>query len=406
MVDHLHNRNIGVIVDWVPAHFPSDPHGLARFDATALYEHENPRQGFHKDWNTLIYNFGRNEVSNFLRFSAIYWLREMHVDALRVDAVASMLYLDYSRNDGERIPNAYGGRENLDAIQFLKDVNGVVQVLTDGQTIAEESTAFQGTTRPLRDGGIGFDFKWNMGWMNDTLRYMAEDPVNRRWHHDKMTFGLHYAFSENFVLPISHDEVVHGKGSLLGRMPGDRWQKFANQRAYLGWMWTHPGKKLLFMGSEFAQVEEWNHDQSLDWHLLDDPLHSGMQRLVRDLNTAYRSLPALHRRDCSPEGFRWIDGGDTDNNVFSYLRLGEDGDPPVAVIVNMAPVTRECFRVGLPLSGAWTEALNSDAAVYGGSGAGNGGKVMAEGQGWHGQPASASVTLPPLSTIILIPGGN
>ena len=403
MVDHLHGAGIGVIMDWVPAHFPSDVHGLARFDGTALYEHEDPRLGFHKDWNTLIYNFGRNEVSNFLRASALYWLKELHVDALRVDAVASMLYLDYSRNDGEWVPNRHGGRENLDAIDFLKDVNAQVAARTDGQTIAEESTAFPGVSRPVDEGGLGFDFKWNMGWMNDTLEYMAEDPVNRRWHHDKMTFGLHYAFSENFVLPVSHDEVVHGKGSLLGKMPGDRWQRFANLRAYLGWMWTHPGKKLLFMGSEFGQEREWSHDRSLDWHLLEDGDHAGLQKLVRALNETYRSHPSLHRLDCAPEGFRWIDGGDAENNVFSFLRLGTKDDPPVAVICNMAPVLREGFRVGLPTGGRWREVLNTDAVEFGGTGSGNGGFVKVDGDGWHGQPVSASLKLPPLATMILTP---
>ncbi|MEM7641647.1 MAG: 1,4-alpha-glucan branching protein GlgB [Pseudomonadota bacterium] len=403
MVDHLHGRGIGVIMDWVPAHFPSDAHGLARFDGTALYEHEDPRLGFHKDWNTLIYNYGRREVSNFLRASAIYWMSELHVDALRVDAVASMLYLDYSRDEGEWIPNRHGGRENLDAIDFLRDVNAQVAARTHGITIAEESTAFPGVSRPAQDGGLGFDFKWNMGWMHDTLSYIAEDPINRRWHHDKMTFGLHYAFSENFVLPISHDEVVHGKGSLLGKMPGDAWQRMANLRAYLSWMWTHPGKKLLFMGCEFAQEREWSHDRSLDWHLLDDPAHRGVQNLVRDLNALYRDHPALHRLDCDPSGFRWIDGGDADNNVFSFLRLSGDDVPPLAVICNFAPVPLPDFRVGLPQGGRWREAFNSDAISYGGTGTGNGGAVEAGGDGWHGQPVSASLVLPPLATLVLVP---
>lgn len=403
MVDHLHGQEIGVIMDWVPAHFPSDTHGLARFDGTALYEHEDPRLGFHKDWNTLIYNFGRSEVSNFLRSSALYWLRELHVDALRVDAVASMLYLDYSRDEGEWLPNRLGGRENLEAIDFLRDVNTQVGERSHGVTIAEESTAFPGVSRPVDENGLGFDFKWNMGWMHDTLNYMSEDPINRQWHHDKMTFGLHYAFTENFVLPISHDEVVHGKGSLLGKMPGDDWQRFANLRAYLGWMWTHPGKKLLFMGCEFGQDREWSHDRSLDWHLLDDPRHAGLQRLVRDLNAVYREHSALHAQDCAPEGFQWIDGGNAERNVFSFLRLGKAGDPPVAVICNMAPVLREDFRVGLPAKGRWRETLNSDATEYGGTGSGNGGFVTADGQGWHGQPVSASMTLPPLATVILTP---
>ena len=403
LVDYLHGRDIGVIIDWVPAHFPSDEHGLARFDGTALYEHEDPRLGFHKDWNTLIYNFGRNEVANFLRASALYWLNEFHVDALRVDAVASMLYLDYSRNDGEWIPNRFGGRENLDAIDFLRGVNDRVADRTRGMTIAEESTAFPNVSRPVDQDGLGFDFKWNMGWMHDTLTYMSQDPINRRFHHDKMTFGLHYAYSENFVLPLSHDEVVHGKGSLIGKMPGDQWQRFANLRAYLGWMWTHPGKKLLFMGGEFGQEREWSHDRSLDWHLLDDPNHKGLQSLVRDLNGVYKAHPALHARDCDPSGFQWIDGGDAENNVFSFLRLGAEGDPPVVVICNMAPVLREGFRVGMPQGGRWREVLNSDASQYGGTGSGNGGFVNADGEGWHGRPVSTSLTLPPLSTLILTP---
>ncbi len=403
LVDYLHGREIGVIIDWVPAHFPSDEHGLARFDGTALYEHEDPRLGFHKDWNTLIYNFGRNEVANFLRASALYWLNEFHVDALRVDAVASMLYLDYSRNDGEWIPNRFGGRENLDAIDFLHGVNARVADRTRGMTIAEESTAFPNVSRPVDQDGLGFDFKWNMGWMHDTLTYMAQDPINRKYHHDKMTFGLHYAYSENFVLPLSHDEVVHGKGSLIGKMPGDHWQRFANLRAYFGWMWTHPGKKLLFMGGEFGQEREWSHDRSLDWHLLDDPNHKGLQSLVRDLNGVYNTHPALHARDCDPAGFQWIDGGDAENNVFSFLRLGAEGDLPVVVICNMAPVLREGFRVGMPQGGRWREVFNSDASQYGGTGSGNGGFVTADGEGWHGRPVSTSLTLPPLSTLVLTP---
>ncbi|EKE43358.1 1,4-alpha-glucan branching enzyme (Glycogen branching enzyme) [Oceaniovalibus guishaninsula JLT2003] len=406
LVNTLHGAGIGVIVDWVPAHFPSDAHGLARFDGTALYEHEDPRLGFHKDWNTLIYNFGRREVANFLRSSAVYWLKEFHVDALRVDAVASMLYLDYSRNEGEWIPNRYGGRENLDAIDFLRGTNALVRQAAPGAlTIAEESTAFPGVSRPVEQDGLGFDFKWNMGWMHDTLSYMAEDPINRKYHHDKMTFGLHYAFSENFVLPLSHDEVVHGKGSMLGKMPGDRWQKFANLRAYYGWMWGHPGKKLLFMGGEFGQEREWNHDISLDWHLLDDPAHEGLRKLVRDLNALYARERGLHERDCSPDGFQWINGGDADNNVFSFVRRGADGADPVVVICNFAPVLREGFRLGMPAAGRWTEALNTDASEYGGSGAGNGGVVVAVDDPMHGQPASATITLPPLGTLFLRPEG-
>ncbi|MFO7855467.1 MAG: 1,4-alpha-glucan branching protein GlgB [Paracoccaceae bacterium] len=403
LVDRLHGAGIGVILDWVPAHFPNDAHGLAEFDGTALYEHADPRQGFHRDWNTLIYNFGRHEVANFLRASALYWLKELHVDALRVDAVASMLYLDYSREPGDWVPNRYGGRENLDAIDFLTRVNEAARAYAPGSlTIAEESTAWPGVSRPAAEGGLGFDFKWNMGWMHDTLAYMREDPVHRKYRHGEMTFGLVYAFSENFVLPLSHDEVVHGKGSLLGKMPGDRWAKFANLRAYLGFMWGHPGKKLLFMGGEFGQEREWNHDRSLDWHLLEDPAHEGLRRLVRDLNALYRAEAALHRLDCAPEGFRWIEGGDADNNVLSFLRLSDDGAPPVAVVANMAPVLREGYRIGLPQAGAWREALNSDAEDYGGTGARNG-RLQATEAPMHGLPASAALTLPPLSTLFLTP---
>jgi 1,4-alpha-glucan branching enzyme len=403
-VDRLHGAKIGVIIDWVPAHFPSDEHGLAKFDGTALYEHEDPRLGFHKDWNTLIYNFGRVEVANFLRASALYWLDQFHIDALRVDAVASMLYLDYSRNAGEWIPNRHGGRENLDAIDFLRGTNLQVRERAPGaETIAEESTAFPGVSRPVEEGGLGFDFKWNMGWMHDTLEYIKREPLYRKFHHGQMTFGIHYAYSENFVLPISHDEVVHGKGSMLTKMPGDRWQKFANLRAYYGFMWTHPGKKLLFMGCEFGQEKEWNHDVSLDWHLLDDPHHAGMQRLVRDLNHLYREEPALHQRDCDPEGFEWIDESDADNNVFVYLRKGDEGSRPAVVICNMAPVLRENYRIGVPHAGTWRERMNTDAGEYGGSGAGNGGRVEASTHEYHGRPASVTLTLPPLATLVLVP---
>ena len=404
MVDRLHHAGIGVIIDWVPAHFPTDAHGLGQFDGTALYEHADPRQGFHRDWNTLIYNFGRREVANFLRASATYWLKELHVDALRVDAVASMLYLDYSRNEGEWIPNRYGGRENLDAIDFLKGVNETARQYAPGaMSIAEESTAWPGVSRPVSEGGLGFDFKWNMGWMHDSLSYMSHDPIHRRYHHNEMTFGLVYAFSENFVLPLSHDEVVHGKGSMLGKMPGDRWQKFANLRAYYGFMWGHPGKKLLFMGGEFAQEREWNHDHSLDWHLLDDPMHDGMRKLVRDLNAMYRAEPALHQRDCVPEGFRWINGGDVENNVFSFVRYGEDGTRPVVVVSNMAPVVRDGYRLGLPSAGTWRERLNTDDTGYGGSGVGNNGTVLARDGEMHGLPATGTMTLPPLGTVFLTP---
>jgi len=401
-VERCHQAELGVIIDWVPAHFPSDPHGLARFDGTALYEHEDPRLGFHRDWNTLIYNFGRREVRNFLVSNALFWLDRFHIDALRVDAVASMLYLDYSREAGQWIPNVHGGRENLDAIAFLRELN--VRAFGDypgTTTIAEESTAWPQVSRPVDGGGLGFGYKWNMGWMHDTLEYMKQDPIHRRWHHHQMTFGLHYAFSENFVLPLSHDEVVHGKGSLLGKMPGDRWQKFANLRAYFGFMWTHPGKKLLFMGGEFGQEREWNHDQSLDWHLLGDGLHAGLQRLVRDLNRLYRELPQLHLHDADPAGFEWINATDADNSVYSYLRKGGPEDGPVLVVCNFTPVVRHGYRVGVPRTGRWVELLNSDAAEYGGGNIGNGGAVWAEPAGWQGRSASLALTIPPLATVIL-----
>ncbi|MCR0983044.1 1,4-alpha-glucan branching protein GlgB [Roseomonas populi] len=402
-VNGCHAAGIGVILDWVPAHFPSDPHGLGNFDGTALYEHADPREGFHKDWNTLIYNFGRNEVRGFLIASAMHWLEHFHVDGLRVDAVASMLYRDYSRNAGEWIPNRYGGRENLEAVDFLKELNETVRARCPGAImVAEESTAWPGVSAPVSEGGLGFHYKWNMGWMHDTLHYMQEDPVNRRWHHGQMTFGLVYAFSERFMLPLSHDEVVHGKGSLLGKMPGDDWQKRANLRAYFGFMWTHPGKKLLFMGGEIAQPTEWNHDSQLPWHLLDDPRHRGVQALVRDLNRAYRELPALHRRDADPAGFSWVIGDDQGNSVYAFLRY-EEGAAPVLVVCNLTPVPRDGYRIGVPRGGWWREVLNTDAGEYGGSNLGNGGGVDAGGEPAHGHPASLVLTLPPLSTLILSP---
>ena len=404
LVDRLHGAGIGVIIDWVPAHFPSDAHGLGRFDGTALYEHADPRQGFHQDWNTLIYNFGRQEVANFLQASALYWLDRFHIDALRVDAVASMLYLDYSRQPGQWIPNEFGGNENLEAIGFLRGVNERVCADYPGAiTIAEESTAFPKVSRPVRDGGLGFGFKWNMGWMHDTLGYFRRDPIHRRHHQNDLTFGLVYAFSENFVLPLSHDEVVHGKGSLIRQMAGDRWQKFANLRTYFAFMWSHPGKKLLFMGGEFAQDREWNHDQSLDWHLLDDPLHGGMQKLVRDLNHLYRQQPALHRLDCDPAGFEWIDAGNAEQSVLVYLRRTDDGSAPVVVVCNLTPIVRHDYRIGLPLSGAWHEILNTDDGIYGGSGVRNEGVLNAKEHSWQGRPASIILTLPPLATIVLMP---
>ncbi|MCB1883038.1 MAG: 1,4-alpha-glucan branching protein GlgB [Geminicoccaceae bacterium] len=403
-VDACHEAEIGLLLDWVPGHFPTDPHGLGRFDGTALYEHADPRQGFHQDWNTLIYNFGRVEVLNFLVANALFWMERYHVDGLRVDAVASMLYLDYSRKADEWVPNRYGGRENLEAVDFLRRMNEEVYRHAPGvTTVAEESTAWPSVSRPVYLGGLGFGYKWNMGWMHDTLQYMQTEPVYRKYHQNQLTFGLLYAFSENFVLPLSHDEVVHGKGSLINKMPGDVWQKFANLRAYYGFMWTHPGKKLLFMGGEFGQWREWNHDQSLDWHLLDEgPFHKGLQGLVRDLNGAYRGLPALHELDCDPAGFSWIDASDTENSVLSYLRRDRNGGV-VAVVSNFTPVPRQGYRLGLPKGGVWRERINTDAEVYGGSGQGNGGEVHAEDAPWHGQPASLTLTLPPLATLVLVP---
>ncbi|GAB1581150.1 1,4-alpha-glucan branching protein GlgB [Phyllobacterium phragmitis] len=400
-VDRCHGEGLGVIIDWVPAHFPSDAHGLARFDGTALYEHEDPRLGFHRDWNTLIYNFGRREVANFLTANALFWLDKYHVDALRVDAVASMLYLDYSREPGDWIPNIHGGNENLDAIAFLRETNITLFSDYPGATsIAEESTAFNGVSRPVYAGGLGFGFKWNMGWMHDTLDYMSRDPVHRRHHHDQMTFGLLYAFTENFILPLSHDEVVHGKGSLIGRMPGDRWQKFANLRGYFTFMWTHPGKKLLFMGGEFAQEREWNHDWGLDWHHLDDPMHAGVRDLIRDLNGIYRGEKALHALDCESDGFEWIDASNPDISTFVYLRKGGDEARPVVIACNFTPVVREDYRIGLPRPGRWREILNSDDPRYGGSGVTNG-AVDAIEEPWHGRPASVTLRLPPLGALIL-----
>ena len=401
-VDRCHVAEIGVLLDWVPAHFPTDAHGLARFDGTALYEHQDPREGFHRDWNTYIYNHGRNEVRSFLIGSALFWLERFHVDGLRVDAVASMLYRDYSRPAGEWVPNQHGGRENLEAIGFFHELShAVVDRVPGAVLIAEESTSFPMVSRPVEEGGLGFDYKWNMGWMHDTLHYMAEQPVYRRWHHGEITFGLVYAFSENFVLPISHDEVVYGKGSLIGKMPGDDWQRFANLRAYLGFMWTHPGKKLIFMGSEFAQVREWNHDAGLDWFLLDKPEHRGMQGLLADLNGTYRNTRALHARDNDPSGFRWVIMDDADQSVFAYLRTGDEDDAPVLVVCNFTPLPRYGYRVGVPSGGSWEEIVNTDAQPYGGSNMGNAGRVRAEDASCHGLPAFVSLTLPPLATIIL-----
>ncbi len=402
-VDRCHQAGLGIILDWVPAHFPSDEHGLAHFDGTALYEHEDPREGFHQDWNTLIYNFGRHEVRGFLIASALEWLERFHIDGLRVDAVASMLYRDYSREAGEWVPNIHGGRENLEAVGFLRELNTTIAERCPGaMMIAEESTAWPGVTAPVAEGGLGFHFKWNMGWMHDSLRYMQRDPLHRRYHHNDMSFGLVYAFSERFVLPISHDEVVHGKGALLGKMPGDDWQKFANLRAYLGWMWGHPGKKLLFMGCEFGQPTEWNHDSSPPWDLLDDTRHRGLQRLVRDLNHMYTGHPALHALDAAREGFEWLVGDDADNSVFALLRRAE-GAGMALVVSNLTPVPRHAYRVGVPgPAGAWREIINTDAVVYGGSGLGNGGGVFAEDLGSHGHACSVQLTLPPLATLVFV----
>ena len=399
LVDAAHRKGLGVLLDWVPGHFPTDPHGLGRFDGTALYEHADPREGFHQDWNTLIYNYGRVEVANYLVSNALYWLEEYHVDGLRVDAVASMLYRDYSRKEGEWIPNKDGGRENYEAAALLRRMNVTVYGEVPGvMTVAEESTAFPGVSRPVDHGGLGFGFKWNMGWMNDTLSYMHKDPIYRQYHHHQMTFGLHYAWSENYILPISHDEVVHGKGSMLEKMPGSGEEKFANLRAYYGFMWGHPGKKLLFMGCEFAQGREWNHNQSLDWHQLDIPEHRGVQSLVRDLNRLYRDNPALHVNDTRPEGFQWIESNDAGASVYAWARKGRAGDPMVVCVVNMTPVERS-YRLGFPAAGHWDEILNTDAGLYGGGNRGNLGGVTTEATAWHGQAQSALVTLPPLSAV-------
>jgi 1,4-alpha-glucan branching enzyme len=405
-VDRCHAEGIGLVIDWVPAHFPSDAHGLGQFDGTPLYEHADPREGFHQDWNTLIYNFGRTEVRNFLVANALFWLERYNVDGLRVDAVASMLYRDYSRKHGEWVPNVHGGRENLEAIAFLKRMNEVVGS-ERGQTVtlAEESTAFPAVSRPTYLGGLGFHFKWNMGWMHDTLAYMARDPLYRKYHHGELTFGLVYAFNENFVLPISHDEVVHGKGSLLAKMPGDRWQKFANLRAYYGFMFGHPGKKLLFMGCEFAQEGEWNHDRSLDWHLLGQAEHEGVQRLLRDLNHLYRATPALYQRDFRPDGFEWIDLHDAERSVLSFIRRGDDEKRFVVVVCNFTPSVQHGYRVGVPQPGVYVERINTDSAHYGGSNVGAPfGEITAQ-ETTHetasqGRPYCIELTLPPLATVI------
>ncbi len=401
-VDACHRAGLGVILDWVPGHFPKDEHGLARFDGTALYEHADPRQGEHQDWGTLIFNYGRNEVRNFLLSNALFWLEEYHIDGLRVDAVASMLYLDYSRRDGEWVPNRHGGRENLEAIDFLQQLN----VLTHGEhpgtlTAAEESTAWPGVSRPVHLGGLGFTYKWNMGWMHDMLQYAHEDPVHRRWHHNLVTFSMLYAFTENFVLPLSHDEVVHGKGALLDKMPGDAWQRYATLRTFYGYMWAHPGKKLLFMGGEFGQWREWNHDNSLDWHLLDDPPHEGMRKFVQALNWHYRAEPALHECDFTPDGFRWIDCNDNENSVVSFVRYAKDPREAVVLVFNFTPVPRVEYRIGVPAPGFYGELLNSDAAAFGGSNVGNGGGVASCPVPAHGFNQSIALTVPPLGCLLL-----
>ena len=400
-IEACHRANIGLLLDWVPGHFPTDAHGLGRFDGTALYEHADPRQGFHQDWNTLIFNYGRREVANFLLSSALYWLREFHVDGLRVDAVASMLYLDYSRREGEWVPNAFGGRENIEAIAFLRRMNELVfGEATGATTAAEESTAWPMVSRPTYVGGLGFGYKWNMGWMHDTLGYMSLDPIFRKYRHNNLTFGLLYAYHENFILPLSHDEVVHGKGSLIGKMPGDRWQKFANLRAYFAFMWTHPGKKLLFMGGEFAQEREWNHDIGLDWQLLGDPFHEGVRRLVRDLNRLYRDTPALHQLDCDPDGFAWIDAANAAESVLSYLRRGRNPHELAVVVCNFTPVPRPDYRIGVPGAGRYRERINTDASDYGGSGIGNAGEVHADPHPMHGHAYSICLQLPPLGVVV------
>ena len=405
-VSRCRAEGLGVILDWVAGHFPNDPHGLARFDGTPLYEHEDPREGHHPDWGTLVYNFGRREVCNYLLSNALFWLSQYGIDGLRVDAVASMLYRNYSRKEGEWIPNVHGGVENLEAIEFIRRMNELTyREHPKTVTVAEESTAWPMVSRPVYLGGLGFGYKWNMGWMHDTLEYMAKDPVHRKFHHDKLTFGLLYAFSENFILPLSHDEVVHGKGSLLGKMPGDRWQKFANLRAYFAFMYTQPGKKLLFMGGEFGQESEWNHDHSLDWHVAQDALHAGVQRLVRDLNLLYRSVSALHVRDCEVEGFSWIDCNDADSSVISYLRHGAGSEDFAAVVCNFTQVVRRHYRVGVPSRGRYREVLNTDSNHYGGSNIGNSGAIVTEDVAAHGHAFSISLTLPPLGVIVLQPEG-
>jgi len=407
LVDYLHQNGIGVILDWVPSHFPDDVHGLVYFDGTHLYEHADPQKGYHPDWKSYIFNYGRNEVRNFLISSALFWLEKYHIDGFRVDAVASMLYLDYGRKEGEWIPNKYGGKENIEAIDFLKRFNEMVYTnYPDVQTIAEESTAWPMVSRPSYVGGLGFGMKWNMGWMHDTLDYFSTDPVFRKYHHNQLTFSIWYAFSENFVLPLSHDEVVHGKGALFGKMSGDEWQKYANLRLLYGYMYGHPGKKLLFMGVEFAQWKEWNHDESLEWHVLQDPFHQGVQRWVRDLNHLYKAEPALYELDFSIEGFEWIDFHNWEQSIISFMRKGRSSDEPVLVICNLTPVPRYNYRVGVPKGGFWKEVLNSDAKIYSGSGHGNSGGLETSPVPAHGKYHSLSITLPPLGILFFKHAGS
>jgi 1,4-alpha-glucan branching enzyme len=403
-VDACHREGIGVLLDWVPGHFPKDAHGLARFDGTACYEHADPRQGEHQDWGTLIFNYGRNEVRNFLMSNAHFWLEEYHLDGLRVDAVASMLYLDYSRDDGQWVPNRYGGRENLEAVSFLQQLNALTHERHPGSiTAAEESTAWPGVSRPVHLGGLGFTYKWNMGWMHDILKYTSRDPVHRRWAHNEITFSMLYAYSENFVLPFSHDEVVHGKRSMIDKMPGDGWQKAATLRLLFGFMFGHPGKKLLFMGGEFGQWREWNHDAGLDWWLLDHEFHRGMQRCVADLNRVYREHKALHERDFDPSGFQWIDCSDNENSVVSVLRRGSNPDDHVVMVFNFTPVPRGPYRMGVPSAGRYREVLNTDSTLYGGSGVGNAGAADTAPVPAHGFAQSLSLVLPPLGCLLLAP---
>ena len=404
MIDYLHQNGIGVILDWVPSHFPSDEHGLSYFDGSYLYEHEDPQKGFHPEWNSYIFNYGRNEVRNFLISSALFWIDKYHIDGIRVDAVASMLYLDYARKDGEWTPNKYGGKENLDAIKFLKRLNEAIYgEHPDVQTIAEESTAWPMVSKPTHIGGLGFGMKWNMGWMHDTLEYMSKDPVHKKYHHNRLTFTIWYAFTENFVLPLSHDEVVHGKGALIGKMPGDEWQKNANLRLLFGYMYAHPGKKLLFMGDEFAQWKEWDHDESLEWHALEYPPHQGVQKWVRDLNHLYTSEPAMYELDFHPEGFEWVDYSDYEKSVVSFIRRAKDPDDFMIFIFNFTPVPRYNYRIGVPGRGFYREVLNSDSKQYWGSGAGNYGGVRAEPVSQEGRPYSLSLNLPPLGALAFKP---